>query len=125
MAPVSRPAVRAWRKFSSNCATFTSTSSPAFSPGRRRCAARALDLSPSPHLDLSSLSTFGEGRGEARGERVGVRWVCFSSECRAEQRAELSDVVAEFHAVYEGLDLARTRRAQHAFGRSAESCTHV
>ena len=47
-------------------------SSPAFSPERRRgCNTREhptdVQLSfPFPHLDLSSLSTCGEGRGEAR-----------------------------------------------------------
>jgi DNA-binding transcriptional LysR family regulator len=43
----------------------------------------------------------------------------------ARSSAELPEVVAAFHAVNEGLDLARTRRAEHAFGRGTESRTHI
>src|SRR3989338_7900843 len=110
MAPVSRPAVRAWRKFSSNCAAFTPTS-PRPSPPLR--AERVKKREPAQRAF------------SAPGRRRDLSWARSSRHRGAKQRAESPDVVAEFHAVNEGLDLASPRGAEHVFGRSAESCAHV
>src|SRR5258708_13930682 len=68
MAPVSRPAVRAWRKFSSNCATFISKET-LYSSGRHREQTTKPNFSPRRHeVHEDSLRKTKNGKSAYRHE---------------------------------------------------------